>query len=31
MTSGVTQAIDLIAREFAQPGDTIFVDDPGCF
>ncbi|KIF83358.1 aminotransferase-like domain-containing protein [Noviherbaspirillum autotrophicum] len=30
-TSGVTQALDLIARQFASPGDTIFVDDPAWF
>lgn len=30
-TVGVTQAIDLVAREFCQPGDTVFVDDPGWF
>lgn len=30
-TSGVTQALDLVAREFTRPGDTIFVDDPGWF
>ncbi|MFC3108165.1 PLP-dependent aminotransferase family protein [Undibacterium arcticum] len=30
-TSGVTQALDLVAREFTQPGDTIFVDDPAWF
>ena len=30
-TSGVTQALDLIARQFSQPGDTIFVDDPAWF
>jgi DNA-binding transcriptional MocR family regulator len=30
-TSGVTQALDLVAREFTQPGDTIFVDDPSWF
>ncbi len=30
-TSGVTQALDLIARQFTQPGDTIFVDDPAWF
>jgi DNA-binding transcriptional MocR family regulator len=30
-TAGVTQALDLIARQFAQPGDTIFVDDPAWF
>ncbi|HTD03830.1 PLP-dependent aminotransferase family protein [Undibacterium sp.] len=31
MTTGVTQALDLVAREFTQPGDTIFVDDPAWF
>jgi DNA-binding transcriptional MocR family regulator len=30
-TAGVTQALDLVAREFTQPGDTIFVDDPAWF
>lgn len=30
-TSGVTQALDLVAREFTHPGDTIFVDDPAWF
>ena len=30
-TSGVTQALDLVARHFLQPGDTIFVDDPAWF
>ncbi|HEY8101155.1 MAG TPA: PLP-dependent aminotransferase family protein [Burkholderiaceae bacterium] len=30
-TSGVTQALDLIARQYTQPGDTIFVDDPAWF
>lgn len=30
-TSGITQGLDLIARHFAQPGDTIFVDDPAWF
>jgi DNA-binding transcriptional MocR family regulator len=30
-TTGVTQALDLVARHFAQPGDTIFVDDPAWF
>jgi DNA-binding transcriptional MocR family regulator len=30
-TLGVTQAIDLVAREFCQPGDTVFVDDPAWF
>ncbi|MBY0573502.1 MAG: PLP-dependent aminotransferase family protein [Undibacterium sp.] len=31
MTNGVTQALDLVAREFTQAGDTIFVDDPAWF
>ncbi len=30
-TNGVTQALDLVARELTQPGDTIFVDDPAWF
>lgn len=30
-TNGVTQAIDLIARHFLKPGDTVLVDDPGWF
>jgi DNA-binding transcriptional MocR family regulator len=30
-TLGVTQALDLVAREFTRPGDTIFVDDPAWF
>jgi DNA-binding transcriptional MocR family regulator len=30
-TLGVTQALDLIARHFTTPGDTIFVDDPAWF
>ena len=30
-TSGITQALDLIARHFTQPGDTILVDDPAWF
>jgi DNA-binding transcriptional MocR family regulator len=30
-TSGVTQALDLVARHFVQPGDTIFVEDPAWF
>ena len=30
-TNGVSQALDLIARHFLQPGDTVFVDDPAWF
>ncbi|OON62241.1 GntR family transcriptional regulator [Massilia sp. KIM] len=30
-TLGVTQALDLVAREFCQPGDTVLVDDPAWF
>lgn len=30
-TAGVTQALDLVARHFLQPGDVIFVDDPAWF
>jgi len=30
-TAGVTQALDLVARLCTQPGDTVFVDDPGWF
>jgi DNA-binding transcriptional MocR family regulator len=30
-TSGITQGLDLIARNFTLPGDTIFVDDPAWF
>jgi DNA-binding transcriptional MocR family regulator len=30
-TVGVTQALDLVAREFLRPGDTVFVDDPAWF
>jgi DNA-binding transcriptional MocR family regulator len=31
MVSGVTQAIDLIARIFVKPGDTVIVGDPAWF
>ncbi len=31
MTAGVTQALDIVARHFLQPGDVIFVDDPAWF
>jgi DNA-binding transcriptional MocR family regulator len=30
-TVGVTQALDLVAREFTRPGDTVFVDDPAWY
>ncbi|QJE01433.1 PLP-dependent aminotransferase family protein [Massilia forsythiae] len=30
-TLGVTQALDLVARECCRPGDTVFVDDPAWF
>jgi DNA-binding transcriptional MocR family regulator len=30
-TVGVTQALNLVAHEFCQPGDTVFVDDPAWF
>jgi DNA-binding transcriptional MocR family regulator len=30
-TCGITQGLDLIARHFLQPGDTVFVDDPAWF
>lgn len=30
-TTGVTQALDLVARHFTQPGDVILVDDPSWF
>lgn len=29
--AGVTQALDLIARQYLRPGDTVFVDDPAWF
>ncbi|MFX5718636.1 aminotransferase class I/II-fold pyridoxal phosphate-dependent enzyme, partial [Acinetobacter baumannii] len=31
LTTGVTQAIDTVARHFLRPGDVIFVDDPAWF
>ncbi len=31
LTSGVTHAMDLVARYFIRPGDTVLVDDPGYF
>lgn len=30
-TAGATQALDLVARHFLQPGDAVFVDDPGWY
>ncbi|MEB0164742.1 PLP-dependent aminotransferase family protein, partial [Glaciimonas sp. CA11.2] len=30
-TTGVTLALDLVARHFTKPGDVIFVDDPSWF
>jgi DNA-binding transcriptional MocR family regulator len=30
-TAGVTHAIDVAARHFLDPGDTVLVDDPGWF
>lgn len=30
-TTGVTLALDLVARHFTRPGDVIFVDDPSWF
>lgn len=29
LTSGASQGMDLIVRRLTQPGDTVFVDDPG--
>jgi DNA-binding transcriptional MocR family regulator len=29
LTQGASQAIDLIVRRLTQPGDVVFVDDPG--
>ena len=31
MVSGITQAIDLIARLYVKPGDTVIVGDPAWF
>ncbi|MDX9741608.1 MAG: PLP-dependent aminotransferase family protein [Gammaproteobacteria bacterium] len=31
LTSGVTHAMDLVARYFIRPGDAVLVDDPGYF
>ena len=29
LTHGASQGLDLLARRLTQPGDTVFVDDPG--
>ncbi|HSD39804.1 MAG TPA: PLP-dependent aminotransferase family protein [Rhodocyclaceae bacterium] len=31
LTQGATQALDIVARFFIRPGDTVLVDDPGYF
>lgn len=31
LTHGANHALDLIMRHFLQPGDTVFVDDPGYY
>lgn len=31
LTTGITQALDLIARHYVQPGDTVLVTDPAWF
>jgi len=31
LTNGATHALDLVARYYVRPGDTVFVDDPGYF
>ena len=31
MTKGATHALDLLARYFLHPGDTVLIDDPGYF
>jgi len=31
MVSGITQGLDLIARQYVQPGDTVLVGEPGWF
>ena len=31
LTAGATQALDLLARHFIRPGDTVLVDDPAWF
>jgi len=31
LTQGATQALDIVARYFIRPGDTVLVDDPGYF
>ncbi|MEH3085125.1 MAG: PLP-dependent aminotransferase family protein [Xylophilus ampelinus] len=31
LTTGATQAIDLVVRQLVHPGDTVLVEDPGYF
>ena len=31
LTAGASQALDLVARYFLQPGDAVLVDDPGYY
>ncbi|MDB5802079.1 MAG: transcriptional regulator with domain and aminotransferase domain [Rhodocyclales bacterium] len=31
LTQGATQALDIVARFYIRPGDTVLVDDPGYF
>lgn len=31
LTAGASQALDLVARRFLSPGDTVIVDDPGYY
>ena len=31
LTAGASQALDLVARRFLAPGDTVIVDDPGYY
>jgi DNA-binding transcriptional MocR family regulator len=31
LTTGATQALDLVARHLVEPGDTVLVDDPAWF
>jgi DNA-binding transcriptional MocR family regulator len=31
LTAGASQALDMVARHFLQPGDTVLVDEPGYY